>query len=190
MGYPAGYPGTCPDCGTRRDVSLTYASVLCPLCDEWQSPLCRGSDHVCHDRPPRPSGAADLDLAPHEIHPDYDLNTEDTDELLRRVVLPVVRGTLDAAVVQSVEVLRASNHHLYDWPTDLRRPSALYAQLSLTTGEVLSIYLSTEGHVDPHGLAADFAERLEDDWCESSTGWGHVLRGRYDIPGPTASGRA
>lgn len=183
MAFPAGYPGLCPDCGTQREVSGTYEAVFCPLCDEWQSPLC-GQCAACHDRPERPSESDDLDLAPHAIDPDYDLNTDNEAELLRRVVLPVVRGTLPENAVRRLEITQTDGIPECHWPPDVPVPNDVSCQLTLVTGEQLVIYLSQQGDVNPQDVAEMFAGRLEDDWSESSMGWGQQVHSIFQVPAP------
>jgi hypothetical protein len=45
-------------------------------------------------------------VAPTEIDTGYDLDTDNEGELLRRVVLPVVRGTLPEGAVRDIEITR------------------------------------------------------------------------------------
>jgi hypothetical protein len=186
MGYPAGYPGDCPDCDTAREVSRTYDAVLCPLCDEWQSPACRRWCRSCHARPKCPSQAQDLNLAPREIHPDYNLNTHYEDELVRRVVLPVVRGTLPERAVRDIKITKrtAMREH---WPHDIPLPDDVFCQLTLESGERWEVYLTLQGLVNPEELAVCFAGRLEDDWCESIAGWGQRVHAVYKVPPPAPS---
>lgn len=183
MGFPAGFPGTCPDCGTVRDVSGTYDAAFCPLCDEWQSPLCppRRGCPDCRDRPTRPSGAGALDVLSPEIPEDYDLDTRDDAELLRRVVTPVVEGTLPAGAVAGLRIVRGPGSIPEHWPVDLPVPAGIFCEITLTSGEQWQTYLGTEGHLDPEFTASLFADRLEDDWCESSTGWGQQVRAEYEV---------
>jgi len=184
MGHPAGYPGSCPDCGTGREVSGTYDAAFCPLCDEWQSPACRRWCPTCLDRPKRPSQAKDLDLVPREVHPDCNLDTDDEGELLRRVVLPVVRGTLPAGAVRAIKITKLRSGLREHWPHDVTLPDDVYCQLTLETGEQMTVYLTPQGHVDPEDLAATFADRLEDDWCESTRGWGQRVHSVHNVPPP------
>lgn len=187
MGYPAAYPGSCPGCGTSREVSGTYDAALCPVCDEWQSPACRHWCPTCQDRPKRPSQAQDLDLASREIHPDYSLNTHDEGELLRRVVRPVVRGTLPEGAVRDIKITKHRSTSREHWPRDLALPDAVFCQLTLESGEQWEVFLTLHGHVDPEELAVSFADRLEDDWCESSAGWGQRVHAVYKVPPPAPS---
>ena len=180
MGYPARYPGTCPDCGTPREVSGTYEAVLCRLCDEWQSALC-GRCQFCRDRPARPSQAAQLDLAPHERHANYNLDMEDADEVLRRVVTPVLAGTLPAGVVAAVEIIRKPGWPVEHWPTEVPVPESIYCRVTFTSGEQDMIYLEADGQVDPEALADSFASQVEDGWSESSTGWGQEVQAVYEV---------
>jgi len=184
MGYPAGYPGSCPDCGTGCEVSGTYEATCCPLCDEWQSPACRRWCPTCQNRPQRPSQAKDLDLAPREIHPDYNLNTDDEGELLRRVVLPVVRGTLPDGALRDIKITKCRSGSQEHWPRGVPLPDDLYCELTLDTGEHVRVYLTRQGHVDPEELAATFAHRLEDDWCESTKGSGERVHAVNRVPPP------
>lgn len=188
MGYPTRYPGTCPSCGTHREVSGTYEAVVCPRCDEWQSPLC-GQCPLCRDRPARPSQAAVLDLAPHERDADYNLDLDDDEELLRRVVMPVVRGTLPDGAVRTVEIVKEPGWPEEHWPADLPLPESVYCRVTLITGEQEMIFLGPNGHVYPEALAERFADQVEDCWSESSTGWGQQVRAEYHVP-PSRSATA
>ena len=182
MGFPAGFPGTCPDCRTPRDVSGSYDAAFCPQCDEWQSPLCRSrccSD--CRERPDRPSGAADLDVLPREIHPAYDLDTRDEAELLRHVVVPVVEGTLPAGSVSNLRIVRWPGTEQEHWPPDLPLPAILACEITLISGEGWTTHLGQDGNHDPEDIASLFASRLENDWCESSAGWGQQVRAVYEV---------
>jgi hypothetical protein len=183
MGYPAGFPGTCPDCGTAREVSRTYDAVLCPLCDEWQSPRC-GQCPLCRGRPARPSEAAALDLAPHERHADYNLDMENEEEVLRRMVMPVLMGTLPDGVIHQVEIVKEPGCPVEHWPRDLALPESIFCRVTFTTGEQEMIFLVANGHVDPESLADTFAEHVEDAWSESSTGWGQQVRANYAVLPP------
>jgi hypothetical protein len=188
MGYPARYPGVCPDCGTEREVSRTYDAVLCPLCDEWQSPRC-GQCPLCLDRPARPSEAAALDLAPDERHSDYNLDMEnEEEEVLRRVVMPVLLGTLPDGVILQVEIVKEAGRPVEHWPKDVALPESIFCRVTFTSGEQEMIFLAANGHVDPEALAVTFAEHVEDAWSESSTGWGQQLRAAYAVPPPRSDG--
>lgn len=186
MGYPARYPGTCPDCGTQRKVSGSYDAVFCPLCDEWQSPRCSECS-LCVDRPARPSQATSLDLAPHERHADYNLDMEDEQEVLRRVVMPVLAGTLPDDAVRNVEIIREQGRRRdRHWPADLAIPEDYFCRITFSNGEQELIFLSPNGHVDPEALAERLADQLEDAWSESAMGWGQQIRAHYDVLPPRA----
>lgn len=117
------------------------------LCDEWQSPACRRWCPTCQNRPKRPSQAKDLDLAPREIHPDYNLNTDDEGALLRRVVLPVVRGTLPDGAVRDIKITKRRSASQEHWPRNVPLPEDVYCELTLDTGEHVRVYLTRQGHV-------------------------------------------
>jgi hypothetical protein len=187
MGYPAGYPGDCPDCDTAREVSETYDAALCPLCDEWQSPACSHGCPACKARPNRPSQAQDLDLTPSEVHADYNLDTTDEGELLRRVVLPVVRGTLPQGAVRDIKITKHRTTSREHWPRDVELRDDVFCQVTLESGEQWEVYLTLQGDVDPEMLAVSFADRLEDDWCESTAGWGQRAHAVYKVPPPALS---
>jgi hypothetical protein len=186
MGFPAGFPGTCPDCGTVRDVSGTHDAAFCPLCDEWQSPLCppRRGCSDCRNRPARPSGADVLDVRPSQVDPDYDLDTRDDAELLRRIVTPVVEGTLPTGSVREVRIVRDPGNRREHWPADLPVPAGVHCEITLSSGEQWWVYLGDEGHLNPDDAASLFAERLEDEWCETSLGWGQQIRAEYEVLSP------
>ena len=180
MSYKVGYPGTCPDCGTRREVSGTYDAALCPLCDEWQTPPCRRCAE-CRLRPEHPSQATDLDLLPQEVDPAYNLNLSDEAEVLRRVLLPVVRGTLPREHVRDVALRREEGARQEHWPADVPWPDVIYCVVTLSSGEREHIFLGEDGWVDPEEVAARLMQRLEDMWCESSVGWGQRITGSGQV---------
>jgi hypothetical protein len=183
MGYPARYPGTCPDCGTRREVSETYQAALCLVCDEWQSALC-DSCRLCRDRPARPSQAVPLDLMLRERHAEYNLDMEDAEEVLRRVVMPVLAGTLPEGALRGVEIVKEPGWPVDHWPADLPLPESIYCRVTFASGEEKLIFLKANGHVDPEALANTFADQVEDGWCESSTGWGQLVHAVYEVLPP------
>jgi hypothetical protein len=191
MGYPAGYPGSCPDCGTVRRHSGTYDAAFCPLCDEWQSPLCRRDCGACESRPPRPSQAWELALVDPEPLAEYDLDLKDDFELLRRVVEPVVNGLFSPQEITSVEIVRERNRQVprvawpnpasprQHWPLDLPLPREVRCRVTAANGEVEDVWLGYEGVTNAHHVADKLAEDLEDAYSESSWGWGQQRHARY-----------
>ena len=168
-------------------MSGEYDAVLCLRCDQWQSPSC-GRCSLCRSRPERPSHAAVLDLAPYERHGDYNLDLEDGKEVLRRVVMPVLLGTLPDGALGHVEILKEPGLPEDHWPTDLPLPEIIYCRLTFATGEQAMIFLGINGHVDPEALAVTFAENVENCWSESSTGWGRQVSAVYAVLPPRLHG--
>lgn len=181
MSFPRGFPGVCGDCGTARQYACGYDAVLCPTCDEWQSPLCGRCD-ACAARPARPSELPDGSAQSGEPPAGYDIDTADDAELLRRIARPVVEGTLPASAVTSLQVVRTPGMPWEHWPDDLPAPDTLYVMIALTSGEVLQVFLALDGVHVASETAALFAERLEDEWAESRTGWGQRVVADYRLP--------
>jgi hypothetical protein len=125
-----------------------------------------------------------LDLAPHERHVDYNLDMDDAEEVLRRVVMPVLVGTLPDGALRGVEIVEEPGWPVEHWPADVPMPESMYCRVAFTSGEQDMIFLSANGHVDPEELADTFAERVEDGWCESSTGWGQLVEAVYKVLPP------
>lgn len=124
--------------------------------------------------------------------PGYDLDLADVAEVRRRVVDPVLAQMFRPGELDLAELTVGPPNVPSGWGTE--RDHAPELEVTLQVGEEdCSIYL---GHVtlypwNARELARDLADRLSDEICESSFGWGQLreLRAGF-VPAPAAEGPA
>jgi hypothetical protein len=134
-------------------------------------------------RPARPSQAADLAVLNLPRDRDYDLDLDDIGEVRRRVVEPVVKGLFADHELAYVELSReAATSPPWDhWPTDLAVPMNVFCLVTFFNDEQARCWLGYQGHSDPEEVASRLAEQLEDQFSESSWGWGQRREAEYAV---------